>query len=162
MSCPFFPERRMRLLALLGGLLAAAPAFAAPRTILPFGADTWSELRQSPSRPLAVVFSTIDCVHCPKVIDSLAEAIRKSRSGAGLVVVVMDGAGQEDALREDRHYRKARLIYAFDGDAVALRYKVNPAWRGITPYVVFVPAAGEVRFHGGPPPPEALRAFLRP
>ena len=162
MSCPFFPERRMRLLALLGGLLAAAPAFAAPSAILRFGADTWSELRQSPSRPLAVVFSTTDCVHCPKVIDSLADAIRKSGSGVRLVVVVMDGAGQEDALRQDSHYRKAKFIYTFDGDAVALRYKVNPAWRGITPYVALVPAAGEVRFHSGPPPPEALRAFLRP
>jgi hypothetical protein len=162
MSCPFFPERRVRLLALLGGLLAAAPAFAAPRAILPFGVDTWSELSQSRSRPLAVVFSTTDCVHCPKVIDSLADAIRKSGSGVRLAVVVMDGAGQGDALREDSHYRKAKFIYAFDGDAVALRYKVNPAWRGITPYVALVPAAGEVRFHGGQPPPDALRAFLRP
>ena len=163
MSCQFSLERRARLLVLFGGLLAStAPAFAAPRTILPFTADTWADLVHSPSRPMAVVFSTTDCVHCPKVIDSLADAIRKSRSAVRLVVVVMDGAGQEKALRADRHYRKARVLYAFDGDAMALRFKVNPDWRGLTPYVALIPAAGEARFHTGPPSSDAVQAFLLP
>lgn len=163
MSCLSFLERWGRRLAPLGVLLAvAAPACAAPAAILPFAADTWRELGQSPLRPLAVVFTTTDCVHCPKAIDSLATAIRRSRSGTRLVVVVMDGAGQEPALRADRHYRKASRLYAFDGDVMALRYTVNPEWRGITPYVALIPAAGETRFHSGPPPSQALRAFLRP
>lgn len=163
MSCLFSLERRARLLVLLGGLLASAtPAFAAPRAILPFGADTWSELGQSPSRPMVVVFSTTDCVHCPRVIDDMAEAIRKARVKTRLVVVVMDGAGQEKALRADHHYRKASAIYSFDGDAMALRFTVNPDWRGLTPYVALIPAAGVARFHAGPPPSDALRALLRP
>ncbi|MCX7156032.1 MAG: thioredoxin family protein [Rhodocyclales bacterium] len=163
MFCQFSLERRARLMVLLGGVLAAVvPAFAAPRAILPFIADTWNELARSPSRPMVVVFSTTDCAHCPKVIDDLAEAMRKARSSTRLVVVVMDGAGQEDALRKDRHYRKANALYVFDGDAMALRFKVNPDWRGLTPYVAFVPAAGAARFHAGPPPSDALRTFLRP
>lgn len=163
MSCQFSLERRVRRLILLGGLLASAgPAFAAPQAILPFAADTWRELLHSPLRPMAVVFTTTDCVHCPGAIDSLAAAIRKSGSRVRLAVVVMDGAGQEDALRKDRHYRWANALYAFDGDTTALRFKVNPDWRGLTPYVALIPAAGAAGFHTGSPPAPALRTFLRP
>lgn len=163
MSCQFSLERWTRLVVVLGGLLAAAaPGSAAPHGILPFVAGTWSELAHSPLRPMVVVFSTTDCVHCPRVIDSLAAAMHKFRSGVRLVVVVMDGAGQEDALLADRHYRQAHVLYAFDGEAMALRYAVNPDWRGLTPYVALIPAAGVVRFHTGEPPHDVVRDFLRP
>lgn len=163
MSCPLFLERCARFFVLIGSLHASAAALAAaPPVVHAFGNETWSELARSAQRPLAVVFSTTDCAHCPAVIDSLAQELRKSRSKARLVVVVMDGAGQEQALRGDRHYRNAHRLYAFDGDAMALRFKVNPDWRGLTPYVALIPAAGEVRFHTGAPPPDAVRAFLRP
>ena len=162
MSCQFSLERRVHRFILFGGLLVSAvSAAAAPRAILPFVADTWGALGHSPGRPMVVVFSTTDCVHCPGVIDSLAAAIRKSRSRVRLAVVVMDGAGQEDALRADRHYRQAKVLYAFDGDAMALRYTVNPDWRGLTPYVALIPAAGATRFHTGLPPSAAVQAFLR-
>lgn len=163
MYSPFSPERCARLLVLIGGFLApVASAFAAPPAVLAFGADTWSELVRSPMRPLAVVFSTTDCTHCPAVIDGLAQEMRKSRAKARLAVVVMDGAGQEKLLRADRHYRHADLLYAFDGDGMALRFKVNPEWRGLTPYVALIPPTGETRFHTGQPPADAVRAFLRP
>lgn len=170
MSSRLFPEllpgrcvRRMCLVVLSGALLAsAAAAVAAPAAVLAFGAGTWSELSNSPRRPLAVVFSTTDCTHCPAVIDSLAQEIRNSRSKVRLAVVVMDGAGQEETLRADRHYRNANVLYAFAGDAMALRFTVNPDWRGLTPYVALIPATGAPRFHAGPPPPDVLRAFLRP
>lgn len=163
MSCPLFLERCARFFVLIGSLLASAAALAAaPPVVHAFGSETWSALARSSQRPLAVVFSTTDCAHCPAVIDSLAQEIRKSRSKVRLAVVVMDGAGQEQSLRADRHYRNANLLYAFDGDAMALRFKVNPDWRGLTPYVALIPATGEVRFHSGPPPADAVRAFLRP
>jgi len=142
-------------------LFLVLPASAA-QSVLPFGAGTWSELGTSPRRPLAVVFTTTDCTHCPAVIDSLATSIRKAGSKARLIVVVMDGTGQEQDLVKDRHYRKAEALYAFDGNAQALRYAVNPDWRGLTPYVAFIPAGGAARFHAGPPPAEAVRTFLRP
>ena len=166
MSCrffPSFPERWPRLIAVLGALLApVATVAAASPAILPFGANTWTELAQSKWRPLVVVFSTTDCVHCPKAIDDLAMAIRKADSRVRLVVVVMDGAGQEATLRADRHYRMANALYAFDGDAMALRFTVNPDWRGLTPYVALIPATGATRFHAGAPPSDVLRAFLQP
>ena len=162
MYSPFSPERRARLLFLIGGLFASvATAFAAPVNVLPFGMETWKELGLSPSRPLVVVFSTTDCGHCPAVIDSLAQEIRKSQTKARLTVVVMDGAGQEKLLRADRHYRHADFLYAFDGDGMALRFKVNPEWRGLTPYVALIPVTGAPRFHTGAPPPDVVRGFLR-
>lgn len=163
MSCLSLLERRVRRLALLFGLLAnVVPAGAAPSAIQPFGAQTWAELGRSPARPLVVVFSTTDCGHCPKVIEGLADELGKARARSRLAVVVMDGAGQEETLRGDRHYRRADALYVFDGDAMALRYRVNPAWRGMTPYVALIPADGPIRFHLGAPPPDALRAFLQP
>ena len=163
MYSSFSPERCARLFFLIGGLFASvASALAAPANVLSFGMETWKELSLAPSRPMVVVFSTTNCGHCPAVIDSLAQEIRKSRSKVRLAVVVMDGAGQEKALRTDRHYRHANLLYAFDGDGMALRFKVNPDWRGLTPYVALIPATGETRFHTGPPPADAVRAFLRP
>lgn len=163
MPCQFFPERLACQLLVLGALLAtAAPAFAASQTVLPFGPATWQEIASSRLRPLVVVFSATDCVHCPRVIDELAATLRQSRSRARLTVVVMDGAGQEQALLADRYYRHASTLYAFDGNATALRFTVNPDWRGLTPYVALVPASGTARFHSGHPPADALRDFLRP
>lgn len=166
MSCLSFPERftylRRLLAAASGLLLSASGALAAPEALRPFAADTWNELARSPQRPQAVVFSTRDCTHCPGVIDSLAQSIKKSGAKARLVVVVMDGAGLEADLLKDRHYRQADVLYAFDGDAVSLRYRVNPGWRGLTPYVILVPAQGEPQFFSGAPPTPAVRDFLRP
>jgi hypothetical protein len=50
----------------------------------------------------------------------------------------------------------------FDGDAMALHFKVNPDWRGLTPYVALILAMGATCFNTGPPLPGAVRAFLRP
>lgn len=162
MFCRSRPERWLRLLLLAGGLLSAPmPVWSAPHAILPFVADTWRELSLSSRRPMVVVFSTTDCTHCPAVIDSLAASIRASRSAPRLVVVVMDGAGQEQTLRGDPHYRKANALYAFDGDAMALRFRVNPDWRGVTPYVALIPAVGATQFYTGAPPQDALQALLR-
>lgn len=161
MSCRSRPERWLRILLLAGGVLVAPAAWAAPRVILPFVADTWREFSLSARRPMVVVFSTTDCTHCPAVIDNLAAAIRASHSALRLVVVVMDGAGQEQALRGDSHYRKANALYAFDGDALALRFRVNPDWRGVTPYVALIPVVGATHFYAGAPPRDSLQALLR-
>lgn len=163
MSCRSLLERRVRPLAVLAALLAPiAPAGAAPQAVLGFGANTWRELAHTKGHPRVVVFSTTDCVHCPRVIDELAATMRQSNSRARLAVVVMDGAGQEADLIKDRHYRGAHALYAFDGDAQALRHTVNPDWRGLTPYVALIPAKGTARFHAGSPAAHVLREFLRP
>lgn len=143
-------------------LSTSAGAFAAPTTVQPFGPQTWGDLQRAGVKPQLVVFSTTDCSHCPAVINTLAANLRKSALKPRLVVVVMDGAGQEAALLADRHYRQADALHAFDGEAVSLRYRVNPDWRGLTPYVVLLPAGGAPRYFNGAPPAAALRAFLQP
>jgi len=57
--------------------------------------------------------------------------------------------------------RQANVLYAFDGDAMALCFKVNPDWRGLTSHGAMIPATGSTRFQTGPTP-AAVRAFLRP
>ena len=144
-------------------LIGTAPVSvaAAPQSVQPFDANTWSKLKQSQQMPSVVIFSTTDCTHCPRVIDEMAMALRNAKIKARLIVVVMDGAGHENALRKNRHYRDARDLYVFDGDEVALRYSVNPEWRGLTPYVALLPVKGEARFHSGSPPADAVRTFLK-
>ncbi len=159
-SNPEFATRARRLAALL--LTVSAGALAAPAAVLPFGPHIWAELQQAGARPQVVVFSATDCTHCPAAIDKLAAALRQSPARPRLAVVVMDGQGHEAALLADRHYRQADTLYAFDGDPVSLRYRVNPDWRGLTPYVVLLPAKGASRYYNGVPPAAALRDFLQP
>jgi hypothetical protein len=143
-------------------LACEAPTFAAPATVQQFDSQTWLSVQRSRNRPQAVVFSTTDCSHCPAAISKIAAALDKSPSKPRLAVVVMDGQGQEFTLRTDKHYRVADALYVFDGDAVHLRYGVNPDWRGLTPYVVLLPTSGAPRYFNGVPPAEALRAFQQP
>ncbi len=159
-SNPEFAARARRLAALL--LAVSTGAVAAPAAVLPFGPQTWGELQQGGARPQVVVFSATDCTHCPAAIDKLAAALRKSPATPRLAVVVMDGQSHEAALLADRHYRQADALYAFDGDPVSLRYRVNPDWRGLTPYVVLLPARGAAGYFNGLPPAAVLRDFLHP
>lgn len=151
-----------RLLFGVALLAVSAGTFAAPTAVQRFGPQAWGDLQRAGAKPQVVVFTTTDCSHCPAVIDALAATLRKSALKPRLVVVVMDGAGQEAALLADRHYRQADALLAFDGDAVSLRYRVNPDWRGLTPYVVLLPAGGVPRYFNGAPPAAALRALLQP
>lgn len=105
------------------------------------------------SGPAVVVFTATTCAYCPAVIDGLSSAIQRSRVRAPLVAVVTDAtAGEDDAtLLADAHYRLADRLFAFSGPERTLRYAVNPQWRGITPYVGFVSAGGDVRWVLGAP-----------
>jgi len=164
MPCRWLPEQAVRLVALLLVLTATVmpAAWARPKTLLPFELDTWPALTRSPAAPTVVVFSTTDCVYCPGVIDRIAAAIHATGSGAKLLVVVMDGAQHGDSVLADPNYAKADALYAFDiHEAGLLRYRVNPDWNGITPYVALLVPGAPPRFFAGAPPDAALRAFLK-
>jgi hypothetical protein len=142
--------------------LVAASAAAAPRVVEPFEAGTWQTL-QTRSQPAAVVFTTTDCVHCPAVIDQLARKLHQRAPKAALMTVVMDvEPGDSDAeLLRNTHYIKADRLFAFSGQAPAIRYAIDPHWRGVTPYVVFLtpntPAAAVI----GPPSATDIDTWLR-
>jgi hypothetical protein len=143
--------------------LATQPAAAAPRAVEPFDTTTWSALQAGLKQPTVVVFSTTDCAHCPAVIDSLAQRIRGRQLRANLLAVVMDVAPGEDdaALLKHPHYGRAHRVLAFSGQAPALRHSVNPQWRGITPYVVFLAPGQAPQAVTGPPSDGTVQAWAR-
>ncbi len=139
----------------LGAWLTTTPAAAAPRRVEAFDAGTWARLSNPAAGPAVVVFSTTYCGHCPSVLARLGEQLRQRKLGVPLIGVVMDVApGEEDsALLGHGHYAAADRLLAFSGQATALRHAVDPAWRGVTPYVVLLsPGATQQQVAGGPPP----------
>jgi hypothetical protein len=144
-------NRFCRDLGLAASALACASALAAPARVESFDPAAWAKLQGG--GPSVVVFTTTDCAYCPAVIESLAREIRQRRLDASLVAVVSNVApGEADAaLLADAHYRPADRLFAFAGPERALRFTVDPQWRGITPYVGFVSPSGKVRWVLGPP-----------
>ncbi len=149
---------------LLALLLPASPARAAEPAKLaiePFTTSTWATLQARIRKPTVVMFSATYCPNCPEVMTDLARDIQSRKFKATLAAVVMDIAPEEGrpALRKYPHYALAQRLFAFDGQAPAIRYSVDPAWRGTTPYVVFlVPGQPPVAVTG-PPAPSDLKAW---
>lgn len=155
------------LAATLGAAGATGHADAAPAApeaatrVEAFDAPAWKQFVEAPGRPTIVVFSTTDCSHCPGVLKTLAAHPLRQRQKAPLVAVVMDLApGEEDdALLHSPHYAHASRLMAFAGQAAALRHAVNPAWRGMTPYVALLRPGAAPRFVLGMPAEAELRAW---
>lgn len=158
--------RRTALMALAGAAVVglSLPALAAKpaRQVETFDAGTWAALQAGLKQPAAVVFTTTDCVHCPVVIHQLAERLKPGRDKATLIAVVMDQApGDNDAgLLADAHYTPARRLFAFDGQAPLIRHGIDPQWRGVTPYVVFLGPGQPPRRVTGPPSADDVAAWL--
>jgi thiol-disulfide isomerase/thioredoxin len=157
---------RFELLALfaLFALLAFPKVQAAPAGVEAFDARTWQALRQAVKRPTVVVFSATWCPNCPAVIEDLAQDIRDRHLQAPLLAVVMDVApGESDAgLLRHAHYALTDRLFAFSGQAPALRLTVDPSWRGATPFVAFLAPGKPPRFVTGPPSDADLQAWLAP
>lgn len=148
------------LLAVLG--LMAGTVAAAPRGTQVFDKTTWQKFKKDLPRPSVVVFTTTDCAFCPDVIESLAVDLKKGKSRATLAVVVMDGASQPESWLKDAHYRKADSLYVFEGQATALRYGIDPRWRGMTPYLAMFGRSGEPTFVVGTPSRAQIAELLKP
>lgn len=144
-------------------LLVNLGAVAAPRTVEAFDAAQWRALQATLKQPAVVVFSATWCPNCPAVIEELAQDLRERHLAAPLLVVVMDVApGEADAkLLQQAHYRVAERLFAFAGPAPALRYSVDPAWRGATPFVALLTPGAPPRFVTGPPTGDELDAWAR-
>jgi hypothetical protein len=141
-----------------------AAAWATPRAVEAFDAEGWAGLQAGLRRPAIVVFTATDCVHCPAVINALARDGRLSRVKGSLAAVVMDVApGESDpALLRSPHYRRVHRLFAFAGQAPALRHAVNPAWRGVTPYLALLRPGETPVWVTGPPTSEVLDRWARP
>ena len=144
---------RRRILALAAAatlaLIGQAPALAAQA----FETGTWAELQRQLPRPAIVVFSTRHCPNCPEVFETLLRERQQRRPRAPVVAVLMDPAGDPESTRQP-HLRRADRLFAFQGSQQALRYSVDPAWRGVTPYVALLPQGGPAIFVAGTPSSE--------
>lgn len=130
-------------------LFAQAPALAAQA----FETGTWAELQRQLPRPAIVVFTTSHCPNCPEVFETLLRERQQRRPKAPVVAVLMDQAGDPESTRQP-HLRRADRLFAFQGSQQALRYSVDPAWRGVTPYVALLPQGGSAVFVAGTPSSE--------
>ena len=141
----------LTLTALGAGVPVTASAELRPER---FDAQTWSVLRSELRRPALVVFTTTHCPTCPEVLARVAEMRARQLPGAPLVAVVMDGqeaAQAQPAGRVTHSLTGVDRLFHFQGSQPALRYSVDPTWRGVTPYVVLLPALGPAMFSAGSP-----------
>jgi thiol-disulfide isomerase/thioredoxin len=155
--------RAARVLCALWVAAALVPAHAAPRAVEVFDRPAWGALQAGLTAPAIVVFTATYCAHCPAVIAQLAQDKRRLLSSAQLIAVVMDAVpGDDDAkLLRDPHHRPLDRLFAFQGQAAALRHAVDPSWRGITPYVAFLHPGEPPRWVTGPPKAQDLAAWAR-
>lgn len=133
-------------------------ADAAAQSVEIFDQRTWARLREQLPRPSIVVFTATWCPNCPEVIDGLARMARSAVRPIPLYVVVMDGEGRRDLLSNE-HFRLGDRVFAFRGREAAVRHSVDPRWRGVTPYVGLMPAQGDLQWHEGTPPDDAMIAL---
>jgi thiol-disulfide isomerase/thioredoxin len=143
--------------------LAGPAAQAAPGTVDAFTPATWAALQSTLQRPTVVVFSATYCPNCPAVIEQLAQIVRQPLRHAELMAVVMDAApGDNDAaLLHDAHYRSVDRLFAFEGQAAAVRHAVDPRWRGVTPFVALLVPGAAPRLVTGAPGAADLDAWSR-
>lgn len=168
MSCldPLLSGRILRAAHVLCALWVAAalvPAHAAPRAVEVFDRPAWGALQAGLTAPAIVVFTATYCAHCPAVMAQLAQDKRRLQPSAKLIAVVMDAVpGDDDAkLLRDPHHRPLDRLFAFQGQAPALRHAVDPSWRGVTPYVAFLHPGEAPRWVTGPPTAQDLAAWAR-
>lgn len=143
------------------GLALAGTALAAPRVVEAFGTGTWQTLQTSIQQPTVVVFTATWCASCPVVMEDLVVQLRQRKIKASVLAVVMDVApGDNDAaLVRNPHYRLADRLFAFDGQAPAIRDRVDPRWRGAAPYVVLLSPHAAPRLSTGMPGDADLAAW---
>ena len=122
-------------------------------SVEPFEADTLSAWRTTLQRPAWVIFTATWCAVCPSVVDDLRRTARQHPAKPSVWVVVTDVApGDDDArLLGTPHLRAADRLLAFEGQPPAIRYAVDPSWRGAVPYVVLMDKGGSVRKFTGRP-----------
>lgn len=142
---------RAILVAVVIWSAVAECAAALPKGVLPFSSSTWQAMKRELPRPAVVVFTTTDCAYCPDVIEDLSNEFKNATPKVAILVVVMDGAYKPVSWLAEPHYRKADRLYAFQGQEAAIRFGIDPKWRGVTPFVAMLGKAGEPQLVVGRP-----------
>ena len=134
---------------------------AGPKTVEPFDEKIWSGLLTEAGKPAIIIFSSLQCTHCPGLIDKISARIQLTKSATRLYVVSIDGNDDTAAeLIDDAHYMKAHRLFIFAGSGQKIQYAVNVDWRGMTPYVAYLGGKGKAEFILGEPKEAMLRRWL--
>jgi thiol-disulfide isomerase/thioredoxin len=146
-------------------VLASMPAAAAPPKVESFDGTAWERLQRDSPRPSAIVFTATYCANCPAVIAKLSETLQRHGAKSEVVAVVIDeaaidGEAGRRELLDSVHYKHASRLFMFSGNEAALRYRVDPRWRGVTPYIALLGADGKITFSTGAPSDAQMAAWL--
>ena len=125
-----------------------------PHQVEPFDTATMAAWRSTITQPTWVVFTATWCAVCPAAIADIQQVARQHPRRPRVWVVVIDVApGDDDArLLSQEHLRQSDRLLAFDGISTAIRYAVDPAWRGSVPHVALMDKGGALRLFSGKPP----------
>lgn len=129
--------------ALVFGLFAAAPAFAAPPVAL--GAADVTSLVAAPSRGSKVLaLWSLDCAYCEENLAAL-RAYQRQHRDVELIYVATDPVAQRAALEERLTHAKLDDVpsraYA-DATPDRLNFMIDPSWGGETPRTLVIHANG--------------------
>ena len=142
---------------ILAVAIIAAPSLALASEPKPFDLDSWKQLLHTADRA-AVVFTSTHCVHCPGLVAGLLKDRRQQKQTFKVLVVTTDG-GASDLGKAP--YNEADGRYFFKGNTQALRYSVNPSWRGVTPYVALISSGVGTQCYSGSPSRDSLQRWAR-
>jgi hypothetical protein len=145
------------LAGLHGGQAMAAESVKRIEKIEKFDARTWAQM-QDQSRPGIVVFSATYCATCPMVLEDLLAQRSKSAKKIPIYVVMLDGSPKASPTKGP--YGKADRFFVFDGNEQAIRYSVDPQWRGVTPYVALMVPGSKPVFVAGAPSDEQVKKLF--
>lgn len=125
-----------------------------PQQVEPFDTATMAAWRSTVTRPTWVVFTATWCAVCPAVVAEMNQVARQHPRKPLVWAVVIDVApGEDDARLLSRDYlRQSDRLLAFDGIPTAIRYTVDPAWRGSVPHVALMDKGSAPRLFSGRPP----------
>ena len=154
--------RSLTCLALLGmaGVLAGAYAYAQASTstpapiqepqatpdILPFEPDTLQAIAKiHGAHPYWLILWDLDCVYCMKSMQNLA-TLQKTHPELNIITVATDSIDENDALQQRLQSIGLKSSnYAFGAASnQALRFAIDPSWRGEKPRAYFY-APGQAR-----------------
>ena len=138
----------MRLLMLLMALSCAGFVQAADATVKSFERNSLKTIEAAQgAHPYWLVLWDLDCVYCVQSLKNLAAAQKKNPS-LRIVTVATDDVGEREAIAARlRELGVSSEAYAFGSASPveALRYTIDPAWRGEKPRAYFYRGDGQRR-----------------
>lgn len=134
------------------------PAMAAPQSVEGLDQAGWRQLVTQVAVPSIVIFTSETCAYCPGAIARIGASLAALRSRTQLLIVSVDG--DDAVLLHEGRYASANRLFVFRGKLQAMQYAVNPAWRGMTPYMAYLSPKAPPRFVLGEPDAKTLQGWV--